>query len=147
MTALNLSACEYGAVLRVTCRRCGASLSAPLLLADAGALRRDAQDGRPVVGAGIVVRDPVPVVSWVSSSSSGPATPEEQSPADCLVVHPDSSQKLRSCGADHGCCGSDGCDGPNRACSACGLVVGTARTDCWTELEMRFLPEAVRLVT
>ena len=94
---------------------------------------------------GIVVRDPLPVVSWVSSPGNA-ARPEEQAPAESFVVHPDSSQGLRSCGEDNGCCGSDGCDGPNRACGGCGLVVGTARTDCWTGLEMRFRPNAVRLV-
>jgi hypothetical protein len=30
-----------------------------------------------------------------------------------------------------GCCGLDGCDGPNRVC-ACGAYVGTEQSDCWT---------------
>ncbi|WP_120501224.1 hypothetical protein [Roseovarius sp. EL26] len=31
----------------------------------------------------------------------------------------------------NGCCGLDGCDGPNRVCS-CGAEVGTEMSDCWT---------------
>ncbi|MBT2118892.1 hypothetical protein KK141_11295 [Dyella sp. LX-66] len=31
----------------------------------------------------------------------------------------------------NGCCGLDGCDGPNQVCR-CGADVGTLRTDCWT---------------
>ncbi|MEJ2001579.1 MAG: hypothetical protein P8X77_09315 [Maritimibacter sp.] len=30
-----------------------------------------------------------------------------------------------------GCCGLDGCDGPNRICS-CDAEVGTESSDCWT---------------
>jgi hypothetical protein len=49
---------------------------------------------------------------------------------------------LKSTGVDSGCCGSDGCDGPNRAC-ICGAVLGTERSDCWTPAEIRFLLDAV----
>lgn len=31
-----------------------------------------------------------------------------------------------------GCCGMDGCDGPNRACGSCKTLVGTESSDCWT---------------
>lgn len=58
-------------------------------------------------------------------------------PADLLREH------LRSSGLDAGCCGSDGCDGPNRSC-LCGLVVGTEWSDCWTQHEMRLKARAVR---
>lgn len=36
-----------------------------------------------------------------------------------------------------------GFDGPNRACATCGAVVATGWSDCWTQAEIRFLPEAV----
>ncbi|SFS12613.1 hypothetical protein SAMN05421771_2162 [Granulicella pectinivorans] len=32
----------------------------------------------------------------------------------------------------NGCCGLDGCDGPNLQCELCGTYVATKRTDCWT---------------
>ena len=60
------------------------------------------------------------------------------SPEDILEA------SLSSAGADNGCCGSDGLDGPNRACS-CGSLVATQWSDCWTQAEVRFLPDAVRV--
>jgi hypothetical protein len=47
-------------------------------------------------------------------------------------------------GLDQGCCGSDGLDGPNRAC-ACGNVVATEKSDCWTQPEVLFLKGSVDL--
>ena len=132
-------------MVRVACRGCGASLSAAVLEAGAGALKEDAQDREPTVAPGLVVRDPRPVIAWTGVAGQGPSEPDEVAPAGCLVTHPDDVRGLRSHGHDNGCCGSDGCDGPNRACARCGAVVGTARTDCWTASEMRFLPEAVDL--
>jgi hypothetical protein len=37
----------------------------------------------------------------------------------------------------NGCCGLDGCDGPNRVCD-CGADVGTQCDDCW--MPARFVP-------
>lgn len=31
----------------------------------------------------------------------------------------------------NGCCGLDGCDGPNLKCDKCGAYVATKMTDCW----------------
>jgi len=31
----------------------------------------------------------------------------------------------------NGCCGLDGCDGPNLHCEKCGIYVATKMTDCW----------------
>jgi hypothetical protein len=44
--------------------------------------------------------------------------------------------------ANSGCCGSDGMDGPNRAC-ICGAFVATQWNDCWTQAEICFDPEVV----
>jgi len=38
-----------------------------------------------------------------------------------------------------GCCGLDGCDGPNMLCRVCHAEVGTMQSDCWTPLI--FVPE------
>jgi hypothetical protein len=38
----------------------------------------------------------------------------------------------------NGCCGMDGCNGPNRIC-ACGAHVGTEMSDCWTS--WLFIPD------
>jgi len=45
----------------------------------------------------------------------------------------------------NGCCGMDGCDGPNRLC-ACGAEVATEKSDCWMPHALIFEPEAVELV-
>jgi hypothetical protein len=42
----------------------------------------------------------------------------------------------------NGCCGLDGCDGPNRLCD-CGAEIGTERSDCWHAHCIALLPEAV----
>ena len=54
---------------------------------------------------------------------------------DCLNMkdHPDSRRH-------NGCCGEDGCDGPNRICR-CGQEVATLVSDCWTSLYLHFEPE------
>jgi hypothetical protein len=38
----------------------------------------------------------------------------------------------------NGCCGLDGCDGPNRLCQ-CGAHIGTELSDCWTP--RMFIPD------
>lgn len=44
----------------------------------------------------------------------------------------------------NGCCGKDGCDGPNRVCVN-GHEVGTERSDCWTYHYTSFNPEVVEM--
>lgn len=69
------------------------------------------------------------------------------SPAGAIAGNPDdlAPDALKSAGIDNGCCGSDGLDGPNRAC-LCGAKVATQWSDCWTQAEIRFLPRAVLIV-
>jgi hypothetical protein len=131
-------------VVVVACMRCGNRLSGPLVTTLHTALRLDAQDGTPTIARGLVARDPDAQVTWVQVGR-GPRHEREKSPAGALVMHPDDAAGLRSTGTDGGCCGSDGCDGPNRACTNCGVAVATALTDCWTAFEVRFAPDAVAL--
>ena len=72
--------------------------------------------------------------------------PTVQAPAGSVVVHPDDRlpDAVRTVGSAAGCCGLDGQDGPNQGC-ACGALLGTAWTDCWTANEVRFLPDAVQV--
>ena len=72
----------------------------------------------------------------------------ETDPAGCIVVHP--ADRINGAlaeidGRSAGCCGLDGCDGPNQACTTCGAEVATARTDCWTAKEVRFLPASTAM--
>jgi hypothetical protein len=131
-------------VVVVACTHCSNHLSGPLVTTLHTTLRLDAQDGTPTIERGHVDRDPDALVTWVAVDR-GPRHERDESPAGALVMHPDDAAGLRSTGTDNGCCGSDGCDGPNRACMNCGAVVATARTDCWTALEVRFAPDAVAL--
>jgi hypothetical protein len=94
----------------------------------------DAQDRAPSVQVGVIVQleghelDAVTVVRGIVTN-----------PADVLL------DELKYSGKYYGCCGVDGSDGPNRSCVHCNAVVATEWSDCWTQAEIRFLPEAVRL--
>jgi len=43
-----------------------------------------------------------------------------------------------------GCCGRDGCDGPNQIC-VCGAEVATEKSDCWMPHALIFERDAVDL--
>ena len=49
-------------------------------------------------------------------------------------------------GRRSGCCGLDGCDGPNLVCRACAAEVATERSDCWTPQGVVLVPTAVEAV-
>ncbi|MEV6319283.1 hypothetical protein [Streptomyces sp. NPDC051776] len=49
-------------------------------------------------------------------------------------------------GRKNGCCGLDGCDGPNLVCRCCMAEVATERSDCWTPREVVLVPAAVEAV-
>lgn len=46
----------------------------------------------------------------------------------------------------NGCCGLDGCDGPNLLCEICDTYVATKRTDCWTPHYVVFDPNTTKAV-
>ena len=81
---------------------------------------------------------------WAKAGTTGAVI--VQAPEGSVVVHPDDllPGALHEAGQAAGCCGLDGQDGPNQACT-CGAVLGTAWTDCWTANEVRFLPDAVQV--
>jgi hypothetical protein len=65
------------------------------------------------------------------------------------IVHPDDllHVKLTADSARlNGCCGLDGCDGPNLHCETCGTYVATKMTDCWMAHCVVFEPDTTRLV-
>ncbi|NLU66175.1 hypothetical protein [Streptomyces sp. HNM0574] len=43
----------------------------------------------------------------------------------------------------NGCCGLDGCDGPNLLCAGCGAEIATRRSDCWTPQQVTLHATAV----
>ena len=110
---------------RLRCLACGHALTRDLRWGWLEDHDPKAQDQVPAVPAGIVV-------TLLDGDFS-------TNPADMLTG------ALCSTGYDVGCCGSDGGDGPNRACSGCGAIVGTERSDCWTPAVVGFLRAAVEL--
>jgi hypothetical protein len=46
----------------------------------------------------------------------------------------------------NGCCGLDGCDGPNLVCRFCMAEIAVERSDCWTPQEVVLLAAAVECV-
>lgn len=102
-------------------------------------------DGEAVLPAGVMVRlaedDAAPVTQngvVIGTHLYSPAGSLAANPADLL------RDAVTPSGVRNGCCGPDGCDGPNVSC-LCGNVLGTEWGDCWTQAEVRFLPGAVSL--
>ena len=131
-------------MVQVTCRSCGSELTKPCAWGLVDIYDLKCGMGAPSVPQGVLIsltaKEAAPVlrnnvvVGTTAYSPAGIAA----NPADV------SEYALTSAGTDNGCCGSDGCDGPNRAC-ACGSIVATQWSDCWTQAEVRFLPDAVSL--
>lgn len=128
----------------VKCAGCGAALTVPLAGGEAGLLQKDAQNRQPVVPQGFAVVDPA-LSTYIRIVRGGPREEVERCPAKNLVVNPLDliPDAVVVTGRAVGCCGLDGMEGPNQACAACGQILGTAMTDCWTAAEVRFLPDAV----
>ncbi|MEU0838452.1 hypothetical protein ABZ370_03140 [Streptomyces sp. NPDC005962] len=59
-------------------------------------------------------------------------------------VHGTELTSLR--GRRNGCCGLDGCDGPNLECRQCTAELATERSDCWTPQQVTLVPTAVEAV-
>lgn len=120
-------------------------MTVPLSVVDADQLDLDVCGDTTLARGTIVLAAPARTVErWARAGTH--VDPVVQAPEGCVVVHPDDRlpDALRPVGSAAGCCGLDGQDGPNQACT-CGAVVGTAWTDCWTANDVRFLPDAVRV--
>ena len=130
-------------MMRLGCRVCGKPLTHPGEWGTLSQRDESVGDRQSPCPAGLLIR---------MKEKSGPVYDGSGqqigthlfSPEGAIAVHPDTviDGALVSCGRDNGCCGSDGSDGPNRACT-CGNVVATEWSDCWTWAEVRFLPDAV----
>ena len=128
----------------IVCRNCGRTLTKPLHGTALDTLEPGDSKVRP--GTWVIDRDARNVQVTDFRGKRPVTTTQETDPPGCIVINPaDRLDYAMADIPDHsaGCCGLDGCDGPNQACSNCGRTLGTARTDCWTEKEMRFWPEAV----
>lgn len=131
----------------VLCAACGRRLSRPVVrLAEVPEPRRregerNGHDYDPTLAEGAYAVDPFPLATTTES--------DKVTSVGCLVLNPSDVHALR----DHpdlrrlsGCCGRDGLDGPNQVCRHCGAEVATLRDDCWSPVEVRFEPSAVKVV-
>ena len=129
----------------LACRACSFILTEPVERVRTVPERPGAQDdgGRrpPTMPRGTWAVDPEPR-AVLSIGESGGST-------DCLVLDPADGVELEphpDPTRSSGCCGHDGCDGPNRRCPRCHADVATLSDDCWTVVELRFEPAAVTVV-
>jgi len=129
--------------VQIACASCGRPLTGQCEWGAEGDYDRTAVDRNPAVPKGVLIRlreqDAVDV--FQSDQIAGRKVYSE---AGAIASNPEDvlTDSMVSAGADNGCCGSDGCDGPNRA-GLCGSMVATQWSDCWTQAEVRFLPDAV----
>ena len=111
------------------CPQCGVQLTAPV--SELPTSERVLDDGEQAVPTGFFAFSNDDY--WTGSTG-------------CAVVnlndlqntryHPDSSRH-------NGCCGRDGCDGPNLLCSN-GHEIGTERSDCWMAHGVVLLPTVIK---
>lgn len=126
-----------------TCAACGHALTRPMsqLATLPVAKAIDEVSYEPTLDVGEWAIDPEPRLR----TSGGVPT----STPGCLVTNPADAPGLKphsDLRRNSGCCGHDGCDGLNRICPECGEPVATLSDDCWTRVELRFEPDAVRVV-
>jgi hypothetical protein len=127
-----------------TCANCGRGLTQKLSqLAELPVAKQiDEISYEPTLAVGTWAIDPE---SRLLTAEGAPA-----STSGCLVINPADAPDLKphpEPRRNSGCCGHDGLDGPNRICPDCNAAVATLSDDCWTLVELRFEPDAVRVVT
>ncbi|MCF8880270.1 hypothetical protein L5876_10625 [Hyphobacterium sp. SN044] len=117
------------------CRQCGTDLTGPVQMQfwspGPDSVPASWPDDRQTFsGLGVAVRVKQPYV-W--RHGDGPRPHLGHLPID--FIHPnDLADDVRLTEKQqyrNGCCGLDGCDGPNQLCQ-CGAEIGTLMTDCWT---------------
>ena len=106
----------------------------------------DVGERQPTTPVGVMVR----LAEAVSTPVTGPDGQVLKihvfSPAGAISINPEDllREGLRAIGNGNGCCGPGGMDGPDIGC-ACGASLATEWGDCWTQAEIRFLPDAVEM--
>jgi hypothetical protein len=118
-------------MMSVRCRRCEATLT-PLLKPVEGAFEPEVTDCENLIPRGSY---------WIAHDF----LPEHVN--SHIVVHLEDIFDLRphpDPKRHSGCCGEDGCDGPNRICE-CSAALATVVSDCWTGYYAHFEPDLVTL--
>lgn len=98
----------------------------------------DLRDGEPICEAGTAFKSYKPLQHSHDPASPAPLEFTPQFWANPLDFEA-AIQPTRDTSRLSGCCGLDGCDGPNMLCRLCKTAIGTMQSDCWTPLI--FVPE------
>ena len=117
--------------MRVICRQCLTPLS-PELQAVSLSERNEAM-GEDLLRPGTVMQEN-------GSYFQGRAGSYLVHPDDLLHVRLTTNPRRLS-----GCCGLDGCDGPNLHCETCDAYVATKMTDCWMAHCVAFETTVIRV--
>lgn len=123
------------------CRSCGAALTGEIMVLstkDPAVAPPDLRDGEPVCPPGTAFKSHEPLQRAVTSGRRAPLEFVPQfwaNPQDFEAA----TQQTGDISRLAGCCGLDGCNGPNMLCRTCNAEVGTMQSDCWTPLI--FVPE------
>ncbi|MCW6535419.1 hypothetical protein [Sphingomonas lycopersici] len=126
---------------RLSCTNCGALLTAMITippLANPMEAELAFVDQKPLTPPGTAFLSSTPMSGSTDKQRRAPLDFSPQywlNPQDVeAAVEPvDDPHRL------NGCCGLDGCDGPNMRCRICKTEVGTRQSDCWTSDV--FIPE------
>ncbi|WP_158823202.1 hypothetical protein [Granulicella sp. S156] len=103
--------------MHLICRHCSTRLSNELKLVSLS--QRNENVGEDLLLRGTLMQDDG---AWFHKRSGEYIANTE----DVIQTHLTDDYKRLS-----GCCGLDGCDGPNLQCNGCGAYVATKMTDCW----------------
>jgi hypothetical protein len=140
------------------CKRCSNPLTVPVTevsLPAADDVRRpyemdDGGECPPRMGAGTFAYDPEPSrFSWRIDKERGDRVRVPGGPVRSIVLSPGDvrgTRPIKGKGRRNGCCGPDGLDGPNLACTRCGAEVAIESADCWTWQDVVLDPRLVEEV-
>jgi hypothetical protein len=123
------------------CGRCGAGLTQGLVIRstkDPKTPPPEHRSGQPLCTSGQAYKSYVPIARishWVGHSAPEFVPQHWLNPDDVASAVKNVADRARLAG----CCGPDGCRGPNKRCRRCGAVVDTLMADCWTE--QVFIPD------
>ncbi|WP_273461514.1 hypothetical protein [Sandarakinorhabdus limnophila] len=129
-------------MIKISCAACGQILTRDGRWGDISEWDNLVAERCSPVAAGVFVRLPEDSVSILQPDNQ--SRTQVYSPENAVSAHPEMviRENLKAAGTDQGCCGSNGEDGPNRACN-CGQMVATEWSDCCTLAEIRFLPDTI----
>ena len=121
------------------CKSCHAPLSKPVEVYEAGedsAVVPDLPDEDHAIEKGFAFKSAEPYRQTCGTSKDA----LEFTPQFWKTIRdiPPSVKLTEDVRRLNGCCGLDGCEGPNRVCS-CSAEIGTEMSDCWTSF--LFIPE------